>query len=155
MSGQTFLSFITNSSFLNQHFNIDQITKLSYIDNLLIQSSTYNKTSMSESLYIAFSEDIILKTTTSYLPMSPLLQSEYQDSLNTMVLVAPELSMVLNDFEYYYIMPSTFNNVPVAVFDSYMSNLVYFPGVGVTYFMFFGLYVWLLVYSLIITLPLS
>jgi len=75
-----------------------------------------------QSLYIAFNEDLILQTTTFFLPFSSLLHSEYQDTFSTVILVAPELSIMFNDYIYSYIMPSSFMNTPSAVFDSYLSN---------------------------------
>jgi hypothetical protein len=75
-----------------------------------------------QTLYTAFNEDIILQTTTCFLPFSSLLQSDYQETFSTLLVVAPELSNLLNDYIYVYIMPSTFAVTPAAVFDSYTSN---------------------------------
>lgn len=154
-NSQSLISFLATSSFVNQHFNIDQLTKLSYLDNMLLQSSTYYSSNISENLYIAFSEDIMLQTTVCFMPLAPLLQSEYQDNFTTMLLVAPELSSILNDYTYTYVFPSTFSTSPVSVFDSYMSNLVFHYNMGTTYYLLFALYVWLLVYTILISLTLS
>jgi hypothetical protein len=43
-------------------------------------------------------DDIIIQTNTSFLPLSPLFQSEYQEVVSTTLLVAPELSLVLDDY---------------------------------------------------------
>jgi hypothetical protein len=42
--------------------------------------------------------DIIIHNNTCFLPLSPLLQSEYQEALGTTLLVAPELSLVVDDY---------------------------------------------------------
>lgn len=88
---------------------------------MLMNSNTkYHNTV--QTLYIAFNEDLVLQTSTFFLPFSSLLQSEYQETFSTMLIVAPELSTMLNDYIYLYIMPSAFMNTPAAVFDSYLSN---------------------------------
>ena len=121
INNQSLISFIVNSSFLNQHFTLDHITKLSYLDTMLVNTNTkyFNKT---QSLYIAFNEDIITQTTTFFLPFSSILQSEYQENFSTMLIVAPELSLLLNEYIYSYISPNHFSELPSAVFDSYISN---------------------------------
>jgi hypothetical protein len=92
-------------------------------------NSAYNAV---QSLYISFNEDIILQTSTFFLPFSSLLHSEYQDTFSTVLLVAPELSTMLNDYIYSYILPNSFMNTPAAVFDSYLSNWVYHTGLNTT-----------------------
>lgn len=154
INNQSIISFIINSSFVNQHFTIDPLTKLSYLDTMLINSNL-NYHNNVQGLYTAFSEDLILQTSVYFLPLSSLLQSEYQDSISTVLLVAPELSNMLNDFIYVYITPSVFMYSPSAVFDSYLSNWSFHTGLSMTYIIFFYLYVWLLVYSLLINTVLS
>jgi hypothetical protein len=136
MNNQSLVSFVVNSSFINQHFATDHLTKLSYLDTILISSNT--KCGGTERrLYMSFAEDLILQTSTCFLPFSSLLQSEYQDTFSTVLLVAPELSSMLNDYVYAYIMPSSFMSIPAAVFDSYLSNWSSYTGLGVVNFFFF------------------
>lgn len=137
-------SFIFQSSFVNQHLLIDQVSKTSYLDSILIHANTKNDTI--NTLYSSFMNDIIVQTNTCFLPLSPLLQSEYQEVLSTTLLVSPELSLVLDDYLATYWLSSTFNNLPAAVFDSYTNNLNYYPSEGLISFMLFGLYIWFLVY---------
>ena len=54
--------------------------------------------------------------------LSPLLQSEYQETLSTVFTVAPELSLMFNDFIYSYSFSSSSEVAPAAVFDSYTNN---------------------------------
>jgi len=89
---------------------------------MLMYGNTKDTNNTIQSLYIAFNEDLILQTTTFFLPFSSLLHSEYQDTFSTILLVSPELSVMFNDYIYSYIMPSSFMNTPAAVFDSYLSN---------------------------------
>jgi len=87
-----------------------------------MSSNTKSYSNIVQGLYTAFNEDLILQTSTFFLPFSSLLHSEYQDTFSTILLVSPELSVMLNDYIYTYIMPSSFMNTPAAVFDSYLSN---------------------------------
>jgi hypothetical protein len=114
-------SFILNSSFVNQHLLIDSLTKLSYLDAVLVNSNTnYGNTTLS--LYNAFSSDLVLYTTTYFLPFAGLLSSEYQDPFSTLIIISPELAGMFNDYIYSYILPSSFSTAPVIIFDSYLSN---------------------------------
>ena len=121
LSNQSTISFIVNSSFVNQHFALDHLTKLSYLDTILMNSSTKYSNTV-QALYTAFTEDLILQTNTFFLPFSSLLQSEYQETFSTTLIIAPELSSMFNDYIYSYITPSAFMHTPAAVFDSYLSN---------------------------------
>jgi hypothetical protein len=84
--------------------------------------------------------DLIIQTNTCFLPLSPLLQSEYQETFSTTLIVAPELSIMFNDYLSSYFLASTFNNTPSAVFDSYINNVNYYPSEGVIHYMLFALY---------------
>jgi len=75
---------------------LDQISKNSYLDTILLQANT--KANNVNTLYSSFMNDVIVQTNTCFLPLSPMLQSEYQEVLSTTLLVAPELSLVLDDY---------------------------------------------------------
>jgi len=138
------VSFIFQSSFTNQHLVIDQVSKASYLDSILIQSN--NQLNTISSLYLATLNDVAVQTNTHSLPFSPLLQSEYTEVLSTALLVSPELSIALDDYFSTYWLASTFNTLPAAVFDSYTNNLNYYPSEGLIAFILFSLYVWFIVY---------
>jgi hypothetical protein len=121
---------VSVNTFINQHFALDHVTKLSYLDTILMSSNSKFTSNTIQSLYIAFNEDLILQTSTFFLPFSSLLHSEYQDTFSTVLLVAPELSSLFNDYIYSYVLPNSFMNTPSAVFDSYLNNLNFFYGEG-------------------------
>jgi hypothetical protein len=147
------ISFIFQSSFTNQHVLVDSISKTSYLDVMLINSSSTG--GANTSLFDTLMGDITLQTNSVFFPLSSLLQSEYQETFSTTLLVAPELSMVLRDYISTYWLSATFNNLPTAAFDSYTNNLNYFPGEGMISFMLFGFYVWFLVYFFTLVLSLK
>lgn len=154
-NSQSILSFLATSSIIRQHFYIDQLTKISYLDNMLMRSSTYLSYSKHENLYIAFSDDVLLHTSSCCVPLASLMQSEYQDNLMTMVAVTPELSLILDDYIYTYLLPGMFCTDVISLFDSYSSSFVLNYDIGVAYYLLFAIYVWTTVYSALTSISLS
>jgi hypothetical protein len=122
---------------------IDSISKTSHLDTILLNSNSSKN--FSEYLFSSTMNDILLETNTLFFPLSSLLQSEYQDTYSTTLLVAPELALVLKDYTSTYWLSSTINSSPSAVFDSYTNNLNYFPGEGMISFFF--VWTFLLIFS--------
>lgn len=143
-SDWSLVSFIFQSSFINQHMTIDAISKTSHLDVILLNSNSTKN--LSEYLFSSTMNDLLLETNTLFFPLSSLLQSEYQDTYSTTLLIAPELSIALKEYTNTYWLASTINSTPASVFDSYTNNLNYFPGEGMISFLLFGLFVWFLVH---------
>ena len=158
-SDWSLVSFVFQSSFINQHMAIDAISKTSHLDVILLNS--HSSKNFSEYLLSSTMNDVLLETNTLFFPLSSLLQSEYQDTYSTTLLIAPELSIALKEYTSVYWLASTINSAPASVFDSYTNNLNYFPGEGMISFLLFALFTWFLVhfFSTIVvlkwTLPIS
>ena len=99
-SDWSLFSFVFQSSFINQHMLIDSISKTSYLDVILLNSNSSK--SLNESLFNNVMSDLLTQTNTTFFALSPLLQSEYQETFSTTLLVSPELSMVFNDYVTTY-----------------------------------------------------
>jgi len=140
----TLMSFLFQSSFVNQHLITDSVIKFSYLDSILIH--TNSKANTIQNLYTSSMNDIIIQTNTCFLPLSSLFQSEYQETFSTTLILTPELSIMFNDYLTTYFLASSFNSLPSAVFDSYTNNLNFYVSTGVTYFILFALYAWFLVF---------
>jgi uncharacterized membrane protein len=123
---------------------IDQISKSAHLESVLIHASSRSMSIYS--FYNSFMHDMILSTSTCYLPLSPMFQSEYQEIFSTALLVTPELSIALTDYATSYLASASFSVSPAAVFDSYTNNLNFYPSEGTIHFMLFAMYVWFLVY---------
>jgi len=91
----------------------------------------------------------MLQTSAFFLPFPSLLHSEYQDTFSIILLISPELSTTLGDYIYSYITPNSFMDIPSEVFDTYVSNWFYFIGLANTYYISFGVYVWVLVCAIL------
>jgi hypothetical protein len=98
----------------------------------------YNsKSSLSQIFYNSFINDLMLETLNLSLPMVNLLQSEYQELFTTTLLLAPELTILLNEYSLVYYSNSVINYLPTAIFDSYTNNMNYYFSEGIIYFMLF------------------
>jgi len=146
-------SFLFQSSFINQHLAIDHISKLSHLDTMLIKANS-NSNDI-QTLYSSVMNDLILETSTLSLPTMNLLQTEYQESFSTLMLLAPELSTMISDYALSYYTNSVINFLPSAVFDSYTNNMNYYFSEGVLHFMMFWLYAWFIVYFFATSLSLK
>jgi hypothetical protein len=139
------MSFLFQSSFLNQYLFTDHSTKISNLDVMLIQSNlTSNSTN--QLLYNAFMYDTVTLLNICNFATSPLLQNEYQEPFNVTLILAPELLPTFTDFYNLYIASTTINVLPSAVFDSYSNNLNFFYGEGCVHFFLFFLYVYFIIY---------
>jgi hypothetical protein len=138
-SNASIVSFISNSSFVNQHMSLDNRTNISYLDAVLVNNNTTYEHTLVH-LYDSFCEDLLLQTTVYFLPFATLLQAEYQDTASIVTLLTPELAHMFNDYIYIYVMPSNFNVLPAAVFDSYLVHWVSHAGSGLSDFLLFWVY---------------
>jgi hypothetical protein len=146
-SNASIVSFISNSSFVNQHMSLDNRTNISYLDAVLVNNNaTYEATLVH--LYDSFCEDLLLQTTVYFLPFATLFQAEYQDTASIVTLLTPELAHMFNDYIYIYVMPSNFNVLPAAVLDSYLVHWVSHTGSGLSDFLLFWVYAWIFTYLL-------
>jgi len=139
------MSFLFQSSFLNQFLFTDHSTKISNLDVMLIQSNLTSNSS-NQLLYNAFMYDSVTLLNICNFSNSPLLQSEYQEPFNVTLILAPELLPTFSDFYTLYVASSTINVLPSAVFDSYSNNLNFFYGEGCVHFFLFFLYVYFIIY---------
>jgi hypothetical protein len=132
----SFISFIYNSSFINQHIVTDYITKISHIDVMLLNTNISN---LSVSLlYNSFINDIYFLFNIKYLSILSFFVSSYQDLYNVVLIFSPEIILVLNDYFYVYYNLYNINNTPSSYFDSYVNNLNYsYSEVIVSIFSFF------------------
>lgn len=154
MSSQNILSFSFNSSFVNQHYLYDYITKLSYMDTILINNNLGSYTNY-QNLYMSHNQDIILNNNINFLSFYNLIESDYQDLNSVVLMYSPELSNVFSEFTYYYILPTFFNFKPSVVFDSYSDNFFLQNSYSTYSFIFFCLYCWFIILTIYSNSPLK
>ena len=147
------ISFLFNASFLNKYFLIDQTTKLSYLDTILINSVLNNNTS--QTLYDSFSNDLILYLNIQSLSLTSILQSEYQENITNIIFLAPELSLVLNNYFYSYYLNNIMNFLPSPVFDLFLNNVNFTNVNTLIYFFMFFIYIFFIIYFFFMVLSLN
>jgi hypothetical protein len=113
--------FLTQVFNLSEYFSLDSIVKVSYLDAILLYQST--GVIGSQNLASNIFNDMVVQTTATSFFLAPLLQSEFQELFSSVLVVAPELSFMINDFIYTYLKSSAFENSVVSVVDFYKSNL--------------------------------
>jgi hypothetical protein len=140
----SFLTFLHNPSFVNQHMTLDYSLKVSYLDTILITANSVNYSV--STLYISYINDLYNNFSVSYLPLMSLFFSSYQDVYSVIMLISPELIIAFTDyFNFYH--ASTFINIEVSsCFDSYTNNLNYIFGEGILALFMFLFFAWVLIY---------
>jgi len=136
------VSFIFQSSFINQHLQTDQIVKVTHLDIILLQNILYK----SQVLYHSLLNDMVTNILNYSLNSLPSLQSDYQDMFSNILLLSPELVLVLNEFVDTFYLQKTVNMTPTAVFDSFNNVLNFYSTEGTVYLMLFVLYTWFVSY---------
>jgi len=143
-SDTSFVSFLYNSFFVSQHVLTDKISKLSYLDVIILKTNSWNFNV--QTLYFSFLNDIYLDFFNLYLPLISLMGSNYQDFFTLIAIISPELNIAISDYFYEVFFFNNVNLLPAAVFDSFTNNLNYFSNDGFVIFIMFFLYVWFIVY---------
>ena len=143
-SDTSFVSFLYNSFFVSQHVLTDKISKLSYLDVIILKTNSWNFNV--QTLYFSFLNDIYLDFFNLYLPLISLMGSNYQDFFTLIAVISPELNIAISDYFYEVFFFNNVNFLPAAVFDSFTNNLNYFSNDGFVIFIMFFLYVWFIVY---------
>jgi len=96
----SFLTFILKSSFLDHNVLLDQLSKISYLDIILIQANANNMSI--QTLFNTVSSDAIINLSTCFLPLAYYLQFEFHDGFTSVAHVSPELISVLEDYTLFY-----------------------------------------------------
>jgi hypothetical protein len=122
----------------------DFTVKLSTLDSMLIHLNTKIRTP--QFLYDSFIYDSVLFLNIHYLPLSTLVVSSYQEYMSSILVLAPELSFMLNEYINNYVLFNSINNSPSSVYDSYLNNLNFFYGEGCLQFFLFFIYIYFIVY---------
>jgi hypothetical protein len=79
---------------------VDTISKTSHLDVILLNNNTSKN--FSECLFSSSMNDLLIESNTLFFPLSSLLQSEYQDTFSTTLLITPELSIALKEYTLTY-----------------------------------------------------
>ena len=138
-------SFLYNSSFINQHFLSDYVSKLSHLDTVLLVTGGFSQFS-NLVLYNSFMHDLFLTFSVKFSNLMVLFSSSYQDIFSLILLFSPDLILAFDDYFFTYYSTNFINTTVASVFDSYSSNLNYIFGEGLITLFLFMLFSWFIVY---------
>ena len=110
-------SVLTISSFLNTHYFIDWVVKLSSLDVLLIND--IDSLQRPQTLFLGLVSDCVSSFSSTFFSLPLLFYTDFQDFIAASVFYCPELVVGQRQaFAMLWAEP-TFNTTPAAVFDSY------------------------------------
>jgi hypothetical protein len=138
LQDSTIVSFMANSSFLNQHLMVDSSTKLSYLDVLLMASSSRNYDVAT--LYHSFLHDSYTIFALRYFNILPSFISSYQDLFTASLIFTPEIILAFNEYFHSFYNLFFLSSVVVSCFDSYTSNMTYSIQEGLSSVLLFFLF---------------
>ena len=148
-SDYSLISFVYNSSFINQHLITNYVSKISQLDFILLNVNTWNLTV--SNLYLNFINDIYSSFHIKFLPILSWFLSSYQDNFIILLFFSPELVLSFSDYFYVYFNVININSIASSCFDSYTSNLNYIFGEGILSLFMFFFFAWFIIYFFLMT----
>ena len=139
-------SFLTGAFFFNSHFFLDSITKLSFLDILLLSDS--DKVTESRELFDFIMWDLVSRIDTSFLPSQLLFYTNYQDFITVVLAHSPELVLAISDFINIFWLGSVIGVNPSAVFDIFNDSLMSTLLECLDYFIAFFAFMWGVIFFL-------
>lgn len=137
-------SFLTSPFFVNTHFFLDSITKMSFLDLLLFsESDSYNE---SRELFDFVMWDYISFLNNTLFSSQLLFYTNYQDFITVTMHHSPELVLALVTFADSYWFKTAINYVPSAVFDIFSDSLAFALSEFVEYAIMFMGFIWLVIF---------
>ena len=133
-------SFLTLTTYINVHFFLDSITKVSFLDLTFILES--QKMTALLNFFDYFLWDVITPLSYLFFPLQFLFFTDYQDFLILLLQHSPELAFALLDFTLSYWLGSSLNLTPSSVFDSFSDSLNISLSEFVEYFSAFFIFFW-------------
>jgi len=121
LSDYNIFSFLTSAFFVNSHFFLDSITKMSFLDILFFsESDSYNA---SRELFDFVMWDQISFLNNTLFSSQFLFYTNYQDYITLLLHHSPELTLALVAFADSYWFKAAINYVPSAAFDIFSDSL--------------------------------
>ena len=133
-------TFLTSPFFLNIHFFLDSIIKLSFLDILFLTES--NQTDDSREFFELLMWDLASFLHNSFLPSQLLFYTDYQDFMTIVLHHSPELTLAILDFINHTWLGSVIGVTVSAVFDTFNDSLASSLSEFLEYFIAFFIFMW-------------
>jgi len=136
--------FLTSPFFVNVHFFLDSIVKMSFLDVLLFSES--DEFSSSREFFDFVMWDNLSYLNTNFFFSQSLYYTDHQDFIVTVLHHAPELSLALNDYVSSYWVNAALSYVPSASFDIYSDSVNSTIDELMKYLLMFISFIWIFVF---------
>lgn len=140
LSDYNLFSFLTSAFFVNSHFFLDSLTKMSFIDVMFFQES--DSQNFSKELFDLMMWDNLTSIYNTFLSLQMIFYTDYQDFMVLILHHSPELSLALVDYVNTYWLNSTLSSTPSAVFDVFSDSMNSSLSEFIEYFVAFFAFVW-------------
>jgi hypothetical protein len=111
------VSFLQQTNFLKQYFLIDSVTKISFLDTLLIKDASVNF--LEQTLFGSLMSDRSLSLLNAFAEMLMSFNSANQDIITESALLLPEVSLMITHKAKTYEFSSSISFSTAPTFDSY------------------------------------
>ena len=136
---------LTGPFFVNAHFFLDCLVKMSFLDMWLIaESQSYHS---SRELYDFILWDTLSALSSDFFFSQALYYTDYQDFFTIMLHHSPELCEAIRDFVHSRWFTSATSWIPTAVFDAYQDNVRSHTDELVKYAFMYLVFIWVLIFA--------
>lgn len=143
LSDYNIFSFLTSAFFVNTHFFLDSITKMSFLDLLFFtESDSYNA---SRELFDFIMWDQISFLNNTLFSSQFLFYTNHQDYITLVLYHCPELTLAIVSFVESYWFKAAISYVPSAVFDVFSDSLSSSLSEFVDYALMFMGFIWVVI----------
>lgn len=137
--------FFTSAFFVNSHFFLDSVTKMSFLDVIFFtDTDAFNS---SRELFDFVMWDHLSFISNNFFFSQFLFYTNYQDFIATIVHHSPELTLAFDDFVNSYWLSYVVSYLPSAAFDVFSDSLHSSVAEFMDFMMMFVVFVWLLIFS--------
>ncbi len=138
-------SFLTGTFFVGSHFALDSMTKLSFLDTMLLNE--FDSVNFSRQLFDFSMWDLATSIPNSFLLTQLFFFTDYQDFIVSVLHYSPELTIALLEYIHIYWTNFAVNFTPSAVFDVFSDSLPSFLSEFLDYNTAFFFFTWSAIYT--------
>ena len=139
-------SFLTGTFFVGNHFALDSMIKLSFLDTMLLNE--FNSVNFSRQLFDFAMWDLAASIPNTFLLTQFFFFADYQDFIVSVLHHSPELTIALLQYIHIYWLNFAVNVTSSVVFDVFSDSLPSFLSEFLEYSTAFFLFTWSAVYAL-------
>jgi hypothetical protein len=140
LSDYNLFFFFTSAFFVNSHFFLDSITKMSFLDILFFsETDSYNA---SRELFDFIMWDHLSFISNNFFFSQFLFYTNYQDFISTVLHHSPELTLALSEFTNSYWLNYAMSYLPSASFDVFSDSFHSSISEFMDYMILFMVFVW-------------